>query len=183
MIIRVKYIGIGLILCALTASSCKSKKLIRKQSTTGIEHKETPPANTESEAGKTKTSSYPASGVDLHTFIDQWIGVPHRMGGNSTRGVDCSGFVLQVYSLVYNDNFKNRRARDLYLETIPLKRSELMEGDLVFFKIRHNYIDHVGIYLKNGEFVHVSSSKGVMISSLNEAYFSKYFYAGGRKKS
>lgn len=105
------------------------------------------------------------------------------MGGNSTKGVDCSGFVIQIYSNVYENPFQNRRARDLFLETNTVKKNDLIEGDLVFFKIRSKQIDHVGIYLSDGNFVHVSSSRGVMISNLNEAYFKKYFFSGGRKKT
>jgi lipoprotein Spr len=126
-----------------------------------------------------KSNTHDAS---LYSFVKDWEGTPHKMGGTSKKGVDCSGFVINVYKEVYGDPFKNRRARDLYLETIPIKRKELKEGDLVFFKINKKTINHVGVYLKDGKFAHVSSKRGVMVSSLNEAYFHKYFYAGGRKK-
>ncbi len=118
----------------------------------------------------------------LQDFIDAWYGTPHVMGGNTKKGVDCSGFVIQCYLQVYDDNFKGRRAEDLFAEVKPLRREELQEGDLVFFKINGRRIDHVGLYLAEGNFVHVSSSRGVMVSSLDEPYFSKRFFKGGRKK-
>lgn len=118
--------------------------------------------------------------VALRSFIDDWRGTPHRMGGNTKKGVDCSGFVIQAYLQVYQMPFTGRRAEDLFGETKPLKRDELEEGDLVFFKISGRRIDHVGIYLSRGDFVHVSSSRGVMVSNLSQAYFDKRFFRGGR---
>lgn len=117
----------------------------------------------------------------LPEFIEEWEGTPHRMGGNTKKGVDCSGFVIQCYLQVYEKEFIGRRAEDLFGETQPVKREDLKEGDLVFFKINGRRIDHVGIYLSNDDFVHASSSRGVMVSNLNEAYYSKRFFMGGRK--
>ena len=56
----------------------------------------------------------------------------------------------------------------------------LIEGDLVFFRTRGKRISHVGIYLANNFFVHASSTGGVMISSLTEAYWSKRFAGAGK---
>lgn len=123
-----------------------------------------------------------SANLHLEDFIEDWKGTPHVMGGNTKKGVDCSGFVIQAYLQVYNSGFMGRRAEDLFGETTPIKRRNLEEGDLVFFKINGRRIDHVGIYLSNDNFVHVSSSRGVMVSNLNEAYFDKRFFMGGRKK-
>lgn len=119
---------------------------------------------------------------ELNSFVDEWYGTPHVMGGNTKRGVDCSGFVIQCYSDVYSKNFKGRRAEDLFAECNPVKRKDLIEGDLVFFKIHGKRINHVGIYLGDDRFAHTSSSRGVMISNLNEAYFSQRYFMGGRPK-
>ena len=62
----------------------------------------------------------------------------------------------------------------------PLPKDELKEGDLVFFKIKSRSITHIGIYLGDNRFAHASSSRGVVISNLNEPYYSRYFYKGGR---
>jgi lipoprotein Spr len=62
----------------------------------------------------------------------------------------------------------------------PVSREELKEGDLVFFKINSRSITHVGIYLGNNRFAHASSSRGVVLSNLDEPYYKRYFYKGGR---
>lgn len=171
---------------SLFVSCGNSRKMVKKESTSRVNKKRIPKVK----GGKTKPSELkkglPNSNItnpQLYDFIEKWRGAPHRMGGMSTKGVDCSGLVIQIYKEVYNQEFTNRRARDLYTETRPLRREELKEGDLVFFKIRSRNIDHIGLYLANGDFVHVSSRKGVMISNLEETYFKKYYFSGGRKKS
>ncbi|MGB0979912.1 MAG: C40 family peptidase, partial [Croceimicrobium sp.] len=119
----------------------------------------------------------------LEDFIEDWYGTPHRMGGMTKSGVDCSGFVIIAYREVFGRNFKGRRAEDLFSEMKALIRSDLEYGDLVFFKVRGHRIDHVGIYLKNGDFAHTSSSRGVMISNLSNVYWNKRFFKGARFKS
>ncbi len=121
------------------------------------------------------------SNPELYSFIDEWEGTPHRMGGNTKKGVDCSGFVINCYNEVYRNPFQGRRAEDLFSETQPVRQSDLQEGDLVFFKINGRRIDHVGIYLSKGNFVHASSSQGVIISNLEETYYKKRFFMGGRR--
>ena len=63
--------------------------------------------------------------------------------------------------------------------TVPLNKEDLKEGDLVFFKIKSKSISHVGVYLGDNRFAH-SSTGGVKISNINEPYYSRYFYKGGR---
>ena len=72
-----------------------------------------------------------------------------------------------------------RNSRDIFSMVSPVKRDDLKEGDLVFFKIHSRSITHIGIYLGNNRFAH-ASSKGVAISSLDDAYYSRYFFKGGR---
>ncbi len=62
----------------------------------------------------------------------------------------------------------------------PLEKPDLKEGDFVFIKIRKGQISHVGIYLGNNKFAHASVKTGVIISDLDEPYYKKYFYRGGR---
>lgn len=122
------------------------------------------------------------SNGELEAFIQDWYGTPHRMGGMTKNGVDCSGFVIIAYREVFGRSFKGRRAEDLFSEMEVIDQDELSYGDLVFFKVRGRRIDHVGIYLQNGAFAHTSSSKGVMISKLSNTYWSKrYFKAAAYK--
>lgn len=118
----------------------------------------------------------------MDAFIDDWYGTPHRMGGMTKKGVDCSGFVIIAYREVLGKEFKGRRAEDLFGEMQALSIDDLEYGDLVFFKIRGRRIDHVGIYLDDLKFVHTSSSRGVMVSSLTNVYWQKRFFKGGRHR-
>jgi len=120
---------------------------------------------------------------ELEAFVDEWYGTPHRMGGMTKKGVDCSGFVIIAYREVFNREFQGRRAEDIFSEMTPLRQDELEFGDLVFFKVRGRRIDHVGIYMGQGQFAHTSSSRGVMISNLSNAYWAKRFFRGARYSS
>lgn len=137
-------------------------------------------AQSEKSAASTSSSEYQD---DLQAFIDDWYGTPHRMGGMTKHGVDCSGFVIIAYQEVFKRAFKGRRAEEIFGEMKALDQEELEYGDLVFFKVRGRRIDHVGIYIGQGQFAHASSSKGVMISLLSNSYWSKRFFKGGRYKS
>src|SRR3954465_2379149 len=118
------------------------------------------------------------SNMKLFNFVYDWIGTPYRFAGSSKKGIDCSGFTKQLYSQVFNLDIK-RNSRDIFSMVSPVSKDELKEGDLVFFKIHSRSISHIGIYLGNDRFAH-ASSKGVAISSLDDAYYSRYFYKGGR---
>jgi lipoprotein Spr len=118
------------------------------------------------------------SNMKLFHFVYDWIGTPYRFGGTSRKGVDCSAFTKELYSDVFNLDIK-RNSRDIFSMVSPVSKDELKEGDLVFFKIHSRSISHIGIYLGNNRFAHAASG-GVKISSLDDAYYSRYFYKGGR---
>lgn len=163
-----------------------SKRAPKKESQSKLRSKRIPQLKKEKTKEADLKKNHPNNldrNDELYAFIEKWKGVPHKMGGMSTRGVDCSGLVIQIYKEVYDEAFTNRRARDIFTELDVVSKNDLLEGDLVFFKIRSRNIDHVGLYLSDGNFVHASSSRGVMISNLNEAYYKKRFFKGGRKKS
>jgi lipoprotein Spr len=61
----------------------------------------------------------------------------------------------------------------------PIDKNELQEGDLVFFKIKSSSISHIGVYIGNNKFAH-AATRGVMISNLDEPYWKRYYYKGGR---
>jgi lipoprotein Spr len=118
------------------------------------------------------------SNVKLFQFVYDWIGTPYRFGGTSRKGIDCSAFTKELYSKVFNLSIQ-RNSRDIFSMVSPIKKDDLKEGDLVFFKIHSRNISHVGIYLGNSKFAH-ASSEGVKISSLDDDYYSHYFFKGGR---
>ncbi len=115
----------------------------------------------------------------LYQFVYDWLGTPYRLGGDSKKGIDCSKFSLAVYENVFNTTI-GYNSRNQYDNVTPVRRNDLQAGDLVFFKIRSKSITHVGVYLGDDKFAHASSSKGVMVSNLNEAYWKRYYYNGGR---
>ena len=127
-----------------------------------------------------------ADNIALYDACSSWLGVKHRMGGNTKKGVDCSGLVSIIYKQVYGRNLERNSAGMLSKNCTPVSRNNLREGDLVFFKTSGSgntrTPTHVGIYLKNGKFVHTSTSKGVMISSLTEPYYIRTWITGGRVK-
>lgn len=120
----------------------------------------------------------------LMVEASKWIGTPYRSGGTTKRGVDCSGLTYMIYKNVYGKKL-HRRSIDQYEEDCRrVNKSELRAGDLVFFTTGNSgrSIGHSGIYLKDGKFIHASSSRGVMVSSLDESYYRKHWKRGGRVK-
>lgn len=117
----------------------------------------------------------------LYSFISEWYGTPYRYGGCGKDGVDCSCFTGTLYYRVYGKIIA-RSSSQLYKESDHIKTKNLEEGDLVFFKIGSKDVSHVGVYLKDDKFVHASTKKGVMISSLQEQFFKDTYYGAGRVK-
>lgn len=116
---------------------------------------------------------------NLYNFINSWYGTRYVYGGTTRKGIDCSSFVQKLIAATLDVRMQ-RTAANQKRTTAFVKREDLREGDLVFFKIKVHRISHVGVYLQNGHFVHASSSKGVMISNLNSSYWSRYYAGGGR---
>lgn len=116
--------------------------------------------------------------LPLWQFIDRWYGTRYQFGGSSLSGVDCSGFVQQLCAAVFHSELP-RTSRAQYQFCHPIEASELREGDLVFFNTSGG-VSHVGLYLQNNKFVHASTSSGVMISDLQEAYYRQRWIGAGR---
>lgn len=115
--------------------------------------------------------------VPLYQAIDDWYGTRYQLGGTAKTGIDCSAFVQTIFASVFGITLP-RMARDQYKATKRVSRTQLREGDLLFFNTRGG-VSHVGIYLQNNKFVHASVS-GVMISDMFEPYYVKHFISAGR---
>ena len=118
--------------------------------------------------------------TELKKQLKQWKGTPYKLGGNSLNGIDCSAFVQRTF----NDKFDIALPRTTTAQTsqgIRIAKENLKPGDLVFFKTNWGGSGlHVGIYNGNNQFIHASSSKGVMTSSLEERYWKQRFYQARR---
>ena len=119
--------------------------------------------------------------IQLYNAIAAWIGTPYRYGGTTKEGVDCSAFVGHIYKEVYGIQL-HRVADDIRKDVSLITRSELSEGDVVFFTNSKGRVSHVGIYLKDGLFAHSSTSRGVIVSRLDDKYWSAHFYKGGKRR-
>ncbi|MDY0971918.1 bifunctional murein DD-endopeptidase/murein LD-carboxypeptidase [Siccibacter turicensis] len=115
--------------------------------------------------------------LDVKTrLMDQyasWKGVRYRMGGSTKSGIDCSGFVQRTF----REQFGLELPRSTYEQQEmgkSVSRTSLRTGDLVLFRAGSTG-RHVGIYIGNNQFVHASTSSGVMISSMNEPYWKKRY--------
>lgn len=105
------------------------------------------------------------------------IGTRYIFGGTTPKGFDCSGFVQYVFR--QNGFSIPRTADEQYnLGQRVKKRAELEPGDLVFFSTYEKGASHCGVYLGKNQFIHVSSSKGVRIDSLDDSYWKPRWFGG-----
>jgi cell wall-associated NlpC family hydrolase len=118
-------------------------------------------------------------GVAART-AERFVGIPYRWGGDTVvDGMDCSGFVRAVYNLC-GVNIP-RTSREQFSVGDPVSRDDLNEGDLVFFGASADSINHVGIYVGGGKFVHAPRrGDDIKVSSLSESYFEKRFIGAKR---
>lgn len=144
-------------------------------------HKSNAGSRLESYANILGVSPRDLDNKSLYFFIDAWLGSPHRLGGMKSSGVDCSGFVSILYREVYGKNLP-RTSRDMGERVKRKYERQLKEGDLLFFSFGGKAIDHVGVYLHNSKFVHVSTRRGVIISNLKDSWYYKYFVRAGTPK-
>lgn len=120
-----------------------------------------------------------ANSIALYDASCAWLGVPYRYGVCTPTGTDCSGFTKWIYRNVYKIELYGGSA-DIYNKVKKVDEADRKEGDLVFFRISKGRISHVGVYLQNDYFIHASTKLGVIISSLNEPYYKKYYAGAGR---
>ena len=169
--------------CQLLVTYC-SKQLYPEQSFQNIE----------SQAEKRKLKDFIDAGTEkkmdtqnasVHEIIktaQEYIGVPHCMGGTTMKCIDCSGLLVAVFGkhgiqLPHNSEEQARYGK------IITGTDDLVKGDLVFFvrsyKTRH-LITHSGIYLGNNKFIHTSSKNGVIITLLSDPWWTEKFIFGTR---
>jgi cell wall-associated NlpC family hydrolase len=119
--------------------------------------------------------------LQLLKVIDDWYGTRYRLGGNSKDGIDCSALMQTFFTSLYGITLP-RTAREQYNIAKKISRTEIREGDLIFFNTIGG-VSHVGMYLQNNKFIHASSGGGVTISDIYDEYWLKKFVAVGRIES
>ncbi|HHP0512419.1 TPA: NlpC/P60 family protein [Vibrio harveyi] len=111
---------------------------------------------------------------DLYQFYNEWEGTPYRLGGTKKSGIDCSAFVQKAFVEAYKMSLP-RTTRQQSKQGVEMSWSDAQQGDLVFFKTKRSTY-HVGIYLGNKQFMHASTSKGVIISRIDTPYWASKFW-------
>ncbi len=147
-------------------SGCSSKHLVPAHS-----------PRTEQQYSTTKFNKGAIKHI-LNKAYKEWAGVPHKDGGLSKKGIDCSGFV----HLIFKQKLKQtvpRTTKTLAKSGSAITQDQLQPGDLVFFKIRWG-VHHVGIYIGDGQFIHASKSKGVWRSQLGLKYWQDHYWLSRR---
>lgn len=114
----------------------------------------------------------------LFESFNTWKGTKYKLGGTSKKGIDCSALTREVFLDVFGYELP-RVSYDQVKKGKKILRAELKPGDIVYFK-PNNTGSHVAVYIGNSLFINASSSQGVVLSSLNNSYWSKYFKYGVR---
>ena len=108
----------------------------------------------------------------------QYKGVPYVFGGTTPNGFDCSGYVQYVFA---KHGIRLTRTADTQaLEGKYVSKKSLRPGDLVFFTTYEPGASHVGIYAGNNQFWNATSSRGIMLSNLNDSYWGPRYYTARR---
>ena len=125
------------------------------------------------------TAASASTSTSLISSAKTYIGTPYRYGGTTTSGFDCSAYVQRVFS----DNGISipRDTVSQYAKGTSVSKSDLETGDLVFFNTNGKRVSHVGIYMGDNNFIHASTSQGVMISSINDPHYWGSKYIGARR--
>lgn len=170
-----------ILILLLSFSSCKSsKRSVTKKSKTA---KVSIPKTLKKETSEPEFSTN-IKANDIVAYAKQFDGVKYKYGGTSKKGMDCSGLVMTAFK---SENILlPRTTRDLVTSGNWIDLKEVLQGDLLFFATKKNSrkVNHVGIvtFSKSGfiEFIHASTSKGVMISNLAESYWYHAFVQARR---
>jgi cell wall-associated NlpC family hydrolase len=124
---------------------------------------------------------YSRNRKELLGVAKTYLGTPYKLGGNFFTGIDCSGFVKQVFSAL--DIRLPRTAREQFYEGTKIDKDSLEAGDLVFFRSnKTSEAAHVGIFMDEDKFIHATTRNGggVRVDSLGDNYYRRTFLGASR---
>ncbi len=164
-----RYLFLYILLFVFMISGCRSYPRYRGDGpTTPMENQPT--------RGQFDTEEF----LRLGTIMRTYLGKPYKGKSRYETGIDCSMFTRDVFQK-YNQTELPRTAAEQYKAGVEVTPGRLMMGDLVFYKTeRRKKISHVGIYLSHNEFMHASTSRGVIITNMSEKYWAKRFVGARR---
>jgi cell wall-associated NlpC family hydrolase len=157
--------------CSKVSAKNSGKK--RKTKQTLSQRKSSPKVTARTE---TRPSPFQYSPSDfseqlLQEEMKEYLGIPYRSGGTSLKGMDCSGFARTIYANLFGIELPHNSAAQFSFPKLQkIDEDELQTGDLVFFSQRKR-INHVGVYLGDGNFIHATNGNGIMISSLDDQHW------------
>ncbi len=117
--------------------------------------------------------------IDLGRLIQSYLGRPYSGKSKYSKGFDCSQFMQELF-LKFNATELPRTVKDQAKSGYSVSKSDIHYGDLVFFRTEGRDVSHVGVYVGFDEFVHSSTSSGIIISNLKDKYWKKRFLGGRR---
>ncbi|HEY5715959.1 MAG TPA: NlpC/P60 family protein [Psychromonas sp.] len=162
--------SLSILIVVLMLSACSSSAPVVS---------EPPPLENKAQAEKIdELSAEDIRSLLLDNEFDLWKGTPYRLGGANKRGIDCSALVQKIYLSSFNIKLPRTTYRQAQ-QGYAVKKNRLLVGDLVFFKTSLHE-RHVGIFIGGNKFIHASSSQGVRISRLNNAYWRTRYWQSRR---
>lgn len=170
-------------ICQLAITSC-SRQHYRESSYSNIEsraEKKELKGFMDGDTGKT-INTHNTTVDEIINTAQKYLGVPHCMGGTTSKCMDCSGLLVAVFASHGIRLPHNSEELARYGEIIT-GMNDLKKGDLIFFIKSYetkNFITHSGIYLGNNKFIHTSSKNGVTITSLTDPWWKGKFIFGTR---
>ena len=152
-------------------STEKKRKAKQTPSKKKSKHQHTASITSEPRRSPFHYSSSDFSNFKLQEEMKEYLGIPYRSGGTSFKGMDCSGFARTIYANLFGIELPhNSAAQFSFTKLQKIDEDELQTGDLVFFS-RKKRINHVGVYLGEGNFIHATNGKGIVISSLDDQHW------------
>lgn len=169
MIINKYHLAIHSFIVLLSLSGCSNTTSENNTNSAQTTH-----SNTSKVKNKPQLSKEDASLLLLHNEYQKWENTPFRLGGTGKSGIDCSALVQNIYQDSFNIQLPRTTSTQV-LKGTQIHKNKLQIADLVFFKTGVS-TRHVGIYIGDNQFLHASTSKGVIVSSLDNVYWrSKYW--------